>query len=146
MLALTLLAPLLLGQASDLTKREAIYVVNFSAPAYPRAAKEQRMQGTALTQVTVLRDGSVTDAKVIRSHPIFAAYVLEALKQWRFQSSDREYTVAITFVFELVTDTCEGTDKHPIPSETRVSAQLPSTVYIRTGLPCLEISNSQRRK
>jgi TonB family protein len=115
-------------------------VMTFVSPPYPRAAKDQRMQGKTLTSITVDPDGRVTEARTISAHPVFERYVLEALKQWRFQPSDHPHTLQVTCLFELTDDKCEGTDKHPITSETSVSAELPATVHIKTGLQCVETS------
>jgi TonB family protein len=110
------------------------------APAYPRAAKEQRIQGTALVFIAINRDGIVTEAKLVSAHPVFGDYVLAALKQWRFKASNQAHTLQVTCVFEFITDKCEGTDKHPVISETQISAELPAVVHVRTGLQCIETS------
>ncbi|MGE5568397.1 MAG: TonB family protein [Rhodospirillales bacterium] len=47
-------------------------LVNFVAPAYPRAAKESRIQGTALVRIFVDRDGKVTETKLLSGHPVFS--------------------------------------------------------------------------
>jgi TonB family protein len=101
--------------------------------------------GKTLTHITVNRDGAVTEVKTISAHPVFENYVLEALKQWRFKPSAQEHTLQVTCPFEFMDDKCEGTYKHPVTSETHVSADLPTVVHIKAGLQCLEISNSQER-
>src|SRR2546425_1033634 len=93
--------------------------------------------GKTLTRLTINRDGFVTDAKTITAHRVFEGYVLEALKQWRFKPSDHEYTLEVTCLFEFA-EACEGTDLHPVTSETYVSAELPTVVHVRTGLKCIE--------
>jgi len=114
-------AALLFAQAPVTAEKDMPALVTFVAPAYPRAAKDKRIMGTTLTRITVNGDGTVTEAKTIRAHPVFEDYVLEALKQWRFKPSDQEHAFQVTCSFEIV-DECEGTDKHPITSETHVSA------------------------
>jgi TonB family protein len=113
-------------------------VVKFVAPAYPRAAKDKRIMGKTTTRMSVGIDGSVKELKTVMAHPVFESYVLEALKQWQFKPDAHEYTLEITCFFELDQANCEGTDLHPIISETHVSAELPSVVHIRTGLQCIE--------
>jgi hypothetical protein len=94
--------------------------------------------GKTLTRLTINRDGLVTEAKTIVAHRVFEDYVLEALKQWRFKPTDHEYTLEVTCLFEFTEGKCEGSDLHPITSETHVSAELPTVVNIRTGLQCIE--------
>jgi|ERR1700690_2607396 len=119
-------------------------VITFVAPAYPRLARDARIMGRTLTRITINRDGAVTEVKTIRAHRVFEAYVLEALRHWRFQPSDQEHQLEVTCSFEIPADgPCEGTVEHPMTSETHVSADLPSVVHIRTsGLPCVEVSDS----
>jgi TonB family protein len=119
--------------------------VTFVAPAYPRAAKDQRIMGTTLTAVTVTSEGHVADAKTVRAHPVFADYVLSALRQWQFRPSHTAHKLNVTVEFELLDDCSEGTDKHPITSETYVSAELPTVVHVRTAARCVETYNSQQQ-
>jgi TonB family protein len=135
-------AALLFAQAPVAAEKDMPAVVTFVAPAYPRAAKDERIMGKTLTRITVNRDGAVTDVETIRAHPVFEAYVLGALKQWRFKPSDQEHTLQVTCSFEF-DDKCEGTNKHPTTSETQVSAELPTVVHVKTGLQCVESSTNQ---
>jgi TonB family protein len=119
-------------------------VRSFVAPAYPRAAKDRRISGTTLTLLTIDRTGVVTEVKTIRAHPVFEAYVSEALKKWRFEPSGQQLTLQVTCSFE-VNDECEGTDKHPVTSETKVAAELPTVVHIKTGFQCVEHSVAEKQ-
>ena len=126
------------SQPTTRVEADAPTVVKFVAPAYPRAAKDQRISGKTITRVSVGRDGSVKELNTVLAHPIFKQYVLDALSQWQFKPAVHEYALEITCLFELDQAKCEGTDLHPITSETHVSAELPSVVHIRTGLQCIE--------
>ena len=121
-------------QVSSAAGADVPTVIKFVAPAYPRAAKDQRIFGKTLTRLAINRDGLVTEAKTIVAHRVFEDYVLDALKQWRFKPSDHEYTLEVTCLFELAEGKC---DLHPITPETHVSAELPTVVHIRTDLPCI---------
>ena len=134
-------ATLLAGQAPGAAAKDMPVVVMFVAPAYPRAARDQRIMGQTLTRITVARDGTVTEVKTISAHRVFEDYVLEALKQWRFKPSDQEHTFQVTCLFEFMDD-CEGTNKHPITPETHVSAELPTVVHIKTSFPCMARSDT----
>jgi TonB family protein len=112
-------------------------VIRFVAPAYPRAAKDQRIMGKTITRLTVNRDGIVKEAKTVMAHRVFEKYVLDALKQWRFKPSDHDYTLEMTCVFELTYPAnCGAPDYHPVTPETNVSAELPTTEHIGTDLHC----------
>jgi TonB family protein len=124
-------------QATPPVEADSPVVIKFVAPPYPRAAKDKRIIGRTVTRLSVDRDGSVMEVKTISANPLFEGYVLDALKQWRFKPSDREYTLEVTCLFELDQD-CEGTNLHPVTSETHVSAELPSVVHVKTGLQCIE--------
>jgi TonB family protein len=141
---LTLLsATLLLAQSPSVNRDGLPTLVTFVAPAYPRAAKDQRKMGKTLTRIKLSVDGSVTEVQTVSANPVFEKDVLEALKQWRFKPSAVEHALVVTCSFEFIEDECEGTNKHPITSETYVSAELPAIVHIKTRLPCLETSNSK---
>jgi TonB family protein len=144
--ALTLIsASFLLAQAPDSAEKTIPEVPTFVAPAFPRAAKDKRIMGKTVTRIEVNRDGVVTEVKTISANPVFEGHVVDALKKWRFKPSDREHTLQVICSFEF-DDECEGTDKHPITSETHVSAELPTVVHIKTGLQCLERSVGQQRR
>jgi len=144
-LLLTLLSASLFVQPPSVTEKELPTVVSFVAPAYPRAAKDQRKMGKTITRIKISPEGSVTEVKTVSANAVFENYVLEALKQWRFHSSEKEHILEVTCSFEFIQDECEGTDQHPITSETFVSAELPTGVHIKTGLQCLETHVSQRQ-
>jgi len=110
-----------LGQASTSNSSDPI-VVKFVAPPYPRAAKDQRMMGTTVSEISIGPDGSVRDVQTIRAHPVFANLVRDALKQWRFRAENQEYRMEMTVSFEF-DDACEGTDKHPISTRLNLSGR-----------------------
>lgn len=141
-----LASSLLCAQAPTLEDSDIPVVVSFVAPAYPRAAKDQRIMGRTVTAITVSPEGRVTDAKNVSAHPVFAEYVLSALKQWQFRPSHAPHNLSVRVEFELLDDCSEGTDKHPITSETYVSAELPTVVHVKTAALCMETSNSQRQR
>ncbi|HXG56054.1 MAG TPA: TonB family protein [Vicinamibacterales bacterium] len=53
-------------------------------PVYPPDAQAARVAGMVLLEVRIGTDGSVEDARVLRSIPIFDQAALEAVRQWRF--------------------------------------------------------------
>ncbi len=139
-----LLGRLLAAQAPATDEKNTPVVVAFVAPAYPKAARDQRIQGVTLTEVFINPEGVVTEAKTIQAHPVFEEYVLEALKQWRFRPSEQARTLQITCRFELLPE-CAESSKRPIASETYVSAELPTVVHIKAGLACIQRSVARQQ-
>jgi TonB family protein len=135
-------ACLFFGQATPCGPRiSTAEVVRFLAPPYPRAAKDNRIIGTTVSEVSVAGDGSISDVRTVRAHPVFETYVKDALKQWRFRPTVHEYKLKVSIIFAF-DEACEGTDKDPITSETHVSADLPTAVHVVTGLKCLELHSN----
>ena len=143
-LLLLFAAPVLCAQTPELANGDIPAVVRFVAPAYPRLAKDNRIMGTTVTDITVNAQGRVREAKIISAHPVFTNYVLSALRQWEFRASHAEYHLKVTVQFDLLDDCSDGTDKHPLTSETSVSAELPGTVHVSTAARCMETSNSRQ--
>jgi Gram-negative bacterial TonB protein C-terminal len=72
------------------------------------------MMGTTVTHIKVSKDVRVTDANVVSAHPIFAKYVVAALKQWQFIPSEHEYAFDVTCRFEFYTENqCVRDDGQP---------------------------------
>jgi protein TonB len=53
-------------------------------PAYPPDALAARIQGVVIVEVTIGTDGSVSDARILRSIPLLDAAALDAVRQWKF--------------------------------------------------------------
>lgn len=143
--AILFVGPFLFAQTPPpMSGSSRVVVVKFVAPPYPRAAKDKRMMGKAVSEISVGPDGSVQDVRILSAHPVFENPVRDALKQWRFSPTSQEYTLQVTVSFEF-DDACEGTDKHPLTSESRVSAEFPNLVHIITSLQCTEVSTSETK-
>lgn len=68
-------------------------------PVYPDEAREARVQGVVILEVTVDAAGLVGDARVLRSIPLLDAAALEAVQQWEFEPtvlSGRAVSVIMT--------------------------------------------------
>ena len=65
---------------------DAIPVVRI-APAYPRRAKQARIEGWVTMEVVIRPDGSVSDAKVLESDPprLFDEAAVAAMQRWKFR-------------------------------------------------------------
>jgi protein TonB len=53
-------------------------------PVYPPIAQSARVQGVVIVEATIGADGSVQNARVLRSIPLLDAAALDAVKQWQF--------------------------------------------------------------
>jgi len=135
--ALVVLTLCLLGSLSRAqTPSGGLRVKKFVAPAYPAAARENRMQGTTITELQVRADGTIGSVKVVDAAPVFHDYVEAALKQWVFDPIPQPATLRVTVKFFL--DSCGKAGPHQeapqLFGETLVQADLPETVEIRTCL------------
>jgi len=53
-------------------------------PEYPDEARAKKVQGVVIVEVLIDEDGSVADARILRSIPDFDEVALGAVKQWKF--------------------------------------------------------------
>lgn len=56
-------------------------------PVYPVAAKEQRIEGVVKLQAIIGKDGSVENLEVLSGDPLLAAAAMEAVRQWKYQTT-----------------------------------------------------------
>ena len=54
-------------------------------PVYPETARTAGIAGVVMLEVTIGADGSVTNARVLRSIPQLDASAVEAVRQWRYE-------------------------------------------------------------
>jgi TonB family protein len=53
-------------------------------PIYPSEAQASRVQGVVVVEATIGTDGSVTDARILKSIPALDQAALDAVMQWRY--------------------------------------------------------------
>jgi protein TonB len=53
-------------------------------PEYPAIAKQARVSGIVIAEITIDAEGRVSDARVIRSIPLLDQAALDAVRQWEF--------------------------------------------------------------
>jgi TonB family protein len=56
-------------------------------PVYPQAARNQRVEGAVVLEVTIGEDGTPHDLKVISGLPVLAQAATTAVQQWRYRPS-----------------------------------------------------------
>jgi len=54
------------------------------APIYPSIAQSARVQGVVIIEATIGPDGTVQNARVLRSIPLLDNAALDAVRQWVF--------------------------------------------------------------
>ena len=54
-------------------------------PVYPPEAREARVQGVVIMEVTLSRTGEVSDVEVLRSVPLLDEAAVAAVRQWRYE-------------------------------------------------------------
>jgi TonB family protein len=59
--------------------------LNQVAPVYPQQAKDASVQGVVILEIIVSADGSVSEARVLRSIPMLDDAALECVRQWRYE-------------------------------------------------------------
>jgi protein TonB len=73
-------------------------------PVYPDAAKNSRVQGTVVLELTVNRAGDVVAVRVVGSVPLLDAAAVEAVREWKYAPSDsdtpRVFRVSVPFRLE----------------------------------------------
>jgi protein TonB len=71
-------------------------------PRYPPIAQAARLEGTVVIDAIILKDGSVSDVKVLKSsNPMFEQSCIEAVKQWRFTPGSQDVILTVTVNFTL---------------------------------------------
>ncbi len=95
--------------------------------------------GTTVSRVTVSPEGTVESVSTVRAHTVFERAVKDALKQWRFQPSSTGFTLEVKVSFEFYDEECDK----PLTPETKVIADLPQSVIVRTGLQCVQVPSTQ---
>jgi len=60
-------------------------LLNQVAPVYPPVAKQARIQGMVVLEVTISREGDVSDARILSGHPLLIEAALEAVRQWKYK-------------------------------------------------------------
>ena len=54
-------------------------------PVLPAVAQQAGIRGVVILEITIARDGRVSDARVLRSIPLLDAAALEAARKWRYE-------------------------------------------------------------
>lgn len=76
-------------------------------PTYPTVARAARVSGVVILEATIARDGSVKDARILRSNAMFDQAAIDAVRQWRYTTPtlngvpvDVTMTVTVRFTMD----------------------------------------------
>lgn len=72
------------GQVRVDSKEQDAKRLNNVLPLYPEAAKRAGIQGTVQLLVTIGKDGSVSNIRVLSGHAVLAEAAANAVRQWRY--------------------------------------------------------------
>ncbi|MFB3905313.1 MAG: energy transducer TonB [Acidobacteriota bacterium] len=59
-------------------------LIHWVPPGYPSDAEKAGLKGVVLVRVTVTEAGDVSDAQVVRGHPMLVQAALTAVRQWKY--------------------------------------------------------------
>jgi protein TonB len=95
-IVLLLLGCLSIAQAQDSQGRKLLKKVD---PVYPELAQKMNLRGTVKVDIAIAPDGSIRTVSVLGGHPVLAAAVASAVKQWKYASSSEETKKILEFKF-----------------------------------------------
>lgn len=71
-------------------------------PRYPPMAQTARIEGNVVVDAVILKDGSVSEVKVLSSsNPMFDQACVDAVRQWRFTPGSQDVILTVTVNFTL---------------------------------------------
>lgn len=103
------------------------------APIYPPIAKAAHVTGDVTLVITLERDGSVSDARVIRGPEMLKKPTIDFVKGWKANEYGGSRACPVTVRYELAYSTCTvGESDHPLPpgAETK---RIDTQHYVVTG-------------
>jgi TonB family protein len=83
--------------AQDEVKRK---LKNKVAPSYPELARRMNISGVVRVQVTVDKNGTVKNTKLVGGHPVLANASLDAVQKWKYEPGPEETTGIVEFHFD----------------------------------------------
>ena len=86
---------------------EPVQAIKKVQPIYPLVAKQTRLTGIVVVEVTVNKNGKISDLRMISGHALFRDAAFAAVKQWVFkpaklngQTIDQSTTIRLHFGFQ----------------------------------------------
>ena len=95
-------------------------------PIYPELARQARVQGIVMVQITLGSDGRVSQARVIRSVPMLDQAALDAVRQWQYDAG--ELKAPLKLVVSVPFSLAGAGATAPITRPQSVSPEQPAAV------------------
>jgi TonB family protein len=70
-----------------------------TAPTYPELARRMHLTGKVRLEILITAGGAVNAARLVGGNPVFEKSAIEAAKQWRFESAQKETKAIIVLEF-----------------------------------------------
>jgi peptidyl-prolyl cis-trans isomerase A (cyclophilin A) len=64
---------------------QKVELMDAPKPVYPAAARQAQLRGVVRLVVTIAKDGSVRDVKVVSGHPLLVPPAAEAVRKWKYR-------------------------------------------------------------
>jgi TonB family protein len=108
--------------------------VYFEPIHYPPLARLTRISGTVVAHVTVASDGRVSEAKILKGHPLLVGAVEDVVKRWTFVTgAERNFELTCDFVISEEALVTRRRYSYVVePFHLRVVSNLP-TIETNTG-------------
>ncbi len=82
-------------------------VISETQPIYPALARQAHIEGDVVLRAVITKDGNVSELKVISGHPLLVQAALDAVRQWKYQTTklngdpvEVEMTITVHFVMD----------------------------------------------
>jgi TonB family protein len=69
-------------------------------PLYPDMARRMSITGTVKLAVVVSPNGAVKSSKAVGGHPVLVNAAMDAMRQWKFETSPTESSGIVEFKFQ----------------------------------------------
>ncbi len=89
-------APVAWGQEQEITRKTKSRIT----PSYPELARRMNIAGVVKVQITVDKNGTIKNTKLVGGHPILANAAMDAVRKWRYESGPEETTGIVEFHFD----------------------------------------------
>jgi TonB family protein len=93
------LCTLLLAFSLSASEQAARKIVYKEEPAYPEMALKMALHGTVKIKIWIAPNGSVRRLEYVGGHPLLAQSALKAIKNWKFETAEKESTEIIEVKF-----------------------------------------------
>jgi TonB family protein len=93
-------------------------------PVYPEIAMQAKVRGVVVAEIRIGTDGSVEDAKILRSIPLLDQAALDAVRQWRFTPTLLNGQAVPVMLTVTVNFTPQGAGGQPSPAPIEMATQV----------------------